>query len=264
MAASRFPFRLGATSFVYEADLVGNARRLAGQAQDMELVLFDTPTASNLPDAATIAALAALAAPRRADLSYTVHLPADVGPADSTALAWQVVRATRPLTPQGYVVHLSPPPQPWEAPSGPFAPSSPPAHLQDWLDAARGALERLAHAAGGYEALCLENLDGWPPELLLPLLDELPISLCIDVGHLWRQGRDPLPYLEDHLPRTRIIHLHGCSADGTDHRSLAVRPEEGVRQVLRALKDYRGVLTLEVFGRSDFKTSVAALGKLWG
>ena len=260
MITPRFPFRLGATSFVYQADLVGNARRLRGQVQDIELVLFDTPAASNLPDAATIAALAGLR--DRADLSYTVHLPADVATAgrpDSTALAVQVVRMARPLDPQGYVVHLSPPPQPWEA----FAPASPPAHLRVWLDAARGALEQLARAAGGYEPLCLENLDGWPPELLLSLLDALPVNLCLDVGHLWRQGRDPLPYLADHLPRTRIIHLHGCSADGTDHRSLAVRAEEDVRQVLRALKDYRGVLTLEVFGLADFNTSLAALRKLW-
>jgi len=35
-------FRLGSTSYVYPADLVTNARQLAGRVDDIELVLFET------------------------------------------------------------------------------------------------------------------------------------------------------------------------------------------------------------------------------
>ena len=39
----QLPFRVGATSYSIEDDLLGNARFLAGQVQDMQLVLFDLP-----------------------------------------------------------------------------------------------------------------------------------------------------------------------------------------------------------------------------
>src|SRR5690606_5606110 len=49
------PFRVGATSYVVEDDLLPNARYLAPIVQDMQLVLFDLPGGpSNLPDAATV------------------------------------------------------------------------------------------------------------------------------------------------------------------------------------------------------------------
>jgi len=260
--ATRLPFRLGATSYVYEADLLTNARRLAGQVDDVELVLFHTPTASNLPDKATLATLADLAA--ETGLSYTVHLPADVGPGRSTDLALEVIRASRPLAPWGYVVHLSDPNGALGVSTGRSATSELDAdQLSEWLDTMRRALDRLARAAGGYECLCLENLEGWPPELFLSLLDDVPISLCIDVGHFWRQRRDPLSYLAGHLPRARVLHLHGCNGDGRDHQPLAVTPKDDLWRVLGRLRGYRGVLTLEVFGLSHFRESRGTLLEGW-
>ena len=45
-----FPFRLGATSYILPADLVANAKFLAGKVDDIELVLFDLEEGqSNLP-----------------------------------------------------------------------------------------------------------------------------------------------------------------------------------------------------------------------
>jgi sugar phosphate isomerase/epimerase len=243
---ARFPFRLGATSYVYEADLAGNARRLAGQVDDVELVLFDTPALSNLPDPAVIRSLASVS--EETGLTYTVHLPVEVGPEPDTALAVRVVQAARPLAPWAYVVHL-------RRPDGLDRPA--------WLERMRRALEHLAGAAGGYERLCLENLEGWPPELFLPLLEQVPASLCIDVGHFWRQERDPAPYLVEHMARARVVHLHGCDEGGVDHLPLSVVPPRRLQSPLRELRAFRGVLTLEVFGLPHFEASRDALAGTW-
>ncbi len=254
MSRSSFPFRLGTTSYIYPADLVINAHHLAQQVSDMELVLFDTPAASNLPDAATVGALARLSA-RTAGFTYTVHLPADAGPAENAPLLRDVIRRTRPLEPFGYIVHLSDP----TAGTGQVdAPTQ-----AAWLDAVRRGLDELAEAACGYQHLCLENVEGWPPELFHALLDELPISLCIDIGHFWRTRRDPVPYLRAHLPRARVIHLHGCDEAGVDHQGLSATPPERLRPALAELSRFEGVVTLEVFGQPHFRDSRSVLEQTW-
>jgi sugar phosphate isomerase/epimerase len=220
----------------------------------MELVLFDTPTASNLPDAATVGALARLAT-RTAGFTYTVHLPADVGPAETAPLLLDVARRTRPLEPVGTIVHLS-------DPTGGTGLVDAPAQAA-WLDTVRRRLDELAEVVGGHEYLCVENVEGWPPELFHSLLDELPLSLCIDIGHFWRTRRDPVPYLQTHLPRTRIVHLHGCDENGVDHQALSATPPAQLRLALAELQHFAGVLTLEVFGQPHFRNSREVLEQTW-
>jgi sugar phosphate isomerase/epimerase len=100
--------------------------------------------------------------------------------------------------------------------------------------------------------LCVENLENYPPELLFPILEEVPVGLCVDVGHLWLRGRDPVSFLGAQLGRTRVIHLHGIG--DRDHQSLLRQGKEDVAMVLDLLsrRKYTGVLTLEVFSREDF------------
>jgi len=50
----RFPFRLGTTSYIVPADLMPNVVFLSPLVDDVELVLFESDTISNLPDAAVI------------------------------------------------------------------------------------------------------------------------------------------------------------------------------------------------------------------
>jgi sugar phosphate isomerase/epimerase len=105
----------------------------------------------------------------------------------------------------------------------------------------------------------VENLERYPPGFILPVLDRAPVSRCVDVGHLWLDGHDPVPYLHQALPRTRVVHLHGVA--GRDHQSLAHAPADRLRAVVRTLvrEGYSGVLTLEVFNEDDFRSSTAAL-----
>jgi sugar phosphate isomerase/epimerase len=84
----------------------------------------------------------------------------------------------------------------------------------------------------------------------------------VDIGHLWLDGHDPVPYLHAALPCTRVIHMHGIAE--RDHRSLAFMPREKVRAVWEELLriKYQGVLTLEIFSEEDFLSSLKTIEEL--
>jgi sugar phosphate isomerase/epimerase len=245
---SLYRFHLGATSYVYPGDLVHNVERLAGQVQDVELILFELATGeSNLPTPTEVGRLAALAAAH--DITYTVHLPLDLrhgGAGDpaqehpSLRMAARVMGMTAPLTPHAYVFHLDG--------AGVDEPG--------WTERAVRAVSSLLDRGAAPQQLALENLESYPPEALLPVFAALPITRTLDVGHLWRAGRDPLPVLDAWLPHASVVHLHAMAE--VDHRSLALAAPDQLDPVVERLLNWGGVLTLEVF-EDDFFTSRAAL-----
>ena len=249
----QLPFRLGSTSYVYPADILPNVRKLAPIVDDIELVLFEVDSVSNLPSPAIIAEMSAVAAEH--DLTYTVHLPLDLRLASgadtdrhhSVEKARRVVEATRPLHPWAYVVHLD---------GSDISAGGSPDELAGWREQATRSLELVAREAGDPRLLAVENLENYSPEAFLPLIDELGVSLCADVGHFIKLGDDPQAYLMSHVTRTRIVHLHG-SEDGRDHRSLHCLPEGLLRRLLDLLVSagYSGVTTIEVFSEQDFLSS---------
>ena len=247
----RLPFRLGSTSYVIPADIVPNVRHLARSVDDVELVLFEVCDESNMPSASDVAELNALASAH--DLTYTVHLPLDLRlAADDDELqrhpslekACRVIQATLPLDPWSYVVHLD---------GTEIAPVGTSEGLARWQEQARRSLEIIGQELGDPALIAAENLENYDPAAFLPLLEQLPISLCVDVGHLLKNQQDPLPFLQSHLDRTRVIHLHGV-CDGRDHLGLEHLPDGLLGGLLDMLvvADYRGVLTLEVFTEDHF------------
>lgn len=253
-----YPFRLGSTSYVYPGDLVHNAERLAGQVDDIELVLFDlSDEQHNLPDAATIERLAQIG--REYGLSYTVHLPFDLEPdhpplkplhrqpprpQSPLGMARWTIQQCQPLNPYAYVFHLD------------TAQAGSPA----WNEQMIAALNDLRTAVDDPERLTLENLESYPPDYLEPIYSAVPIRRALDIGHLWKQGHDPLPVMDRWLDHTRVIHLHAMHE--YDHRSLQLAPAELLDAVVERLRGWSGVLTLEVF-EDDFFSSREALAESW-
>ncbi len=250
-------FRVGTTSYIIPADILPNVRYLADKVQDVELVLFEVDDGpSNLPSPEVVAELAQIGADH--DLTYTIHLPLDLrlgadGDEKHVSLikARKVVELTRPLNPCAYVLHLDGRAV-RDLAVGDTA-------VQQWQADSVRALELVAEWAGGPELLAVENLEGYRLDFILPVVERIPVSRCVDIGHLWLDGHDPVPYLQAALPQTRVIHLHGLAE--RDHESLAHMPPEKLNPVLAALRDanYDGVLTLEIFGEADFHSSLAAL-----
>lgn len=246
------PFRVGVTSFVHPADRLPNVQALAPFVDDIELLFLDSGPYAALPDRADIDTLAMLAAAH--NLTYTVHLPIDkaLGSPSATerdallAYLLELVEVCRPLQPHGWILHLDG-----------LKPTDPSARIRQWQEDVFPLLDRIVGQLERAERLCIENTD-YPFEHCLPFVERFPVSLCLDLGHLWQQGYDWQAHVRRHLARTRIVHLYGAGP-GTRHYSLATTPPALVREVLAALMGYTGVLTLETFGYDDTRSSLERL-----
>lgn len=248
------PFRVGLTSYIFPADILPNAEALAGKIRDIELVFFESPEFSNLPDPTVIQRLADLA--QNHDLSFTVHFPIDkkLGSPDPRQRqsfldqALRIVDLCRPLDPFAYLLHL-------EGVTG----ADSPARRQQWQDDLVPLLDHFATRVDPAR-VCLENLD-YPFEWCDPLLARQPWSVCLDAGHFWLRN-DPWPdYVRKYLPRTRVVHLYGITPPSTAHVGLQNEPTARVCAFLAALTDFKGVLTLEVFGYDDARFSLERLSE---
>lgn len=254
-----YPFRLGTSSHIIPADILPNVHYLVGKVRDIELILFEVDDGpNNLPSPDVIEELAQIAGEQ--DLTYTVHLPLDLKLGDdgseqniSLVKAKRVIECTRGLDPWAYVLHLD---------GRSVKESNDAALITRWQNHSVRALEIVSAWAGGAEKLAVENLETYPLDFIQPVLDRVPVSRCVDVGHLWLDGHDPIPYLQAALPRTRVIHIHGIAE--RDHRSLAFIPQEKVRAVWNELLrlKYAGVLTLEIFSEEDFLSSMQVIEKI--
>lgn len=248
-------FRVGTTSYILPDDILPNVDYLAPLVDDVELVLFETDEhGSNLPSTETCNRLIELA--QRHRISYTVHLPLDLRLADegaeqhvSLVKARRVIDATSRLNPFAYTVHLD----------GQVVMEDNSAEARaQWQDNAARALVLVAGWLPGPEYLAVENIEKWDPAAFAPVLDRVPISRTMDIGHLWLSGRDPMPDVRDWCPRTRVVHLHGVGS--RDHQSLIHAPTASLNSVVGHLAGcFDGVLSLEVFNQEDFISSLAAL-----
>jgi sugar phosphate isomerase/epimerase len=255
MDMSNLPFRLGTTSYIWPDDILPNVAQLAPLVDDVELVLFESDEhGSNIPGEAVMAELRRLALAH--DLTYTVHLPLDLRLAEDDSLrhpslekARLVIERTRMLDPFAYVVHLD---------GKAIENCTDAATLARWQLQSTRSLDQVAKWAGEAQRVCVENLENYDPAVLVQVLEPVPVSRCVDVGHFWLRGRDPLPHLREWQARTRVVHLHGIGE--RDHQSLALIPPDALDPVVAYLLDnMRGVVTLEVFGVDDFFSSGAAL-----
>lgn len=258
---NNLPFRLGATSYIWPDDILPNVVQLAPLVDDIELVLFESDEyGSNLPGKDVIAELRRMA--QAHGLTYTVHLPLDLSLVGdplqgsdedlrhpSLEKARRVIERTRSLDPFAYVVHLD---------GKAIQPGVEADALTHWQSQATRSLEQVVGLAGDAQRVCVENLENYDPAVFAPVLEAVPASRCVDVGHFWRLGLDPLPHLRQWQARTRVVHLHGVAE--RDHKSLAAMPPDALDSVVQyLLENTRGVVTLEVFGVDDFFSSEQAL-----
>jgi sugar phosphate isomerase/epimerase len=134
--------------------------------------------------------------------------------------------------------------------------------IKRWQDQSVRALEIASEWVGSPSKLAVENLETYPLDFIQPVLDRIPVSRCVDIGHLWLDNHDPIPYLHAALPRTRVVHMHGIAE--RDHRSLAFMPQEKISAVFDELvrANYTGVLTLEIFSEEDFLSSMDVIHRL--
>ena len=245
-------WRLGSTSYVYPDEILPNVEALAGRVEDVELVLFESPEFANLPSPAVVDRLAEIG--RANGMTYSIHLPIDrdLGDPDPAVRRTFIDQAIRildlmaPLPAPVVLLHM----QGVEA-------DVPPARVTQWQDDISRELERLLASGVDPHRLCVENLRN-PFEWNEPLVERFGLSVCVDVGHLWLQGRDAAAHIRKHFNRVRAIHLHG-ERDGKDHISLAKCDQVRLRSFVDALDGYDGLVSLEVFSFDDTASSIECL-----
>ena len=251
----RYPWRLGATSFVIPADLLANVRLLAGLVDDVQLLFFESQAKAALPHPVDLLALKEIA--EENDLTYTAHLPGDVrlgaaAAGERQAGIDEIVRLIdelQPLAVASFDLHL-----PLEAELA----------EEEWLGNIDRSLASLAAKVGGEKGrICIENID-YPFARIEALVAEHGFPLCLDLGHLLRFGHDWQAGLARYLPRAHHIHYHGVIA-GKDHQAV-VKEQAKVSGVLGdalALSDFAGVVTLEMYELVKLETSLAELASVW-
>jgi sugar phosphate isomerase/epimerase len=253
-----FPFRLGCTSYVYPDDLLPNVRKMAPVVDDIEIVLFETESLSNLPDKAVISEL--LQIQREQGNTYTIHFPIDkkaAGPDKQERRYFQeqalkIMRLTLPLNPFAYILHLEG-----------ISQNANREHQDAWRSRGMETCEKIASLDGvNKSSIAVENL-GYPVDWNKEIVEHFGFSFCMDVGHLWLYRYDWEGTLARYLKDTRVIHLHGVSG-GKDHLSVLKNDREILKKLVRNyLKGFQNVVTLEVFSREDTFGSIERLKELW-
>jgi sugar phosphate isomerase/epimerase len=222
-----------------------NVRFLKDGFDDIELLIFEWDEAHTpAPSPLELEELARVAPTNH--ITYSAHLPLDLGlclPDNRAGLerASNVIEHLKPLDPDCYIIHLDTGDEPFNGSKG----------IKQGLK----ALEILCKQVNAPDLICVENLEHQGMDFIDQLLSNSAASLCLDIGHLWKAGQDPISWLDRWFDRMAVIHLHGIGK--RDHESLANLKPGFLGRVLKELAGaYSGVLTIEVFNEVDLRVSL--------
>jgi sugar phosphate isomerase/epimerase len=253
----RFPFSLGTTSFIYRDTWAANARRLAPYLDEIELLLFESRPPTSLPTPGQIEALADIAQERQ--IRYNIHLPTDIdlghpqGEKRRVAVNTlvQVLTLTAPLGATTHTLHLN------------LNQTEPTAReLVKWQQTVSDSLGRLLATGLDGRRLSIETLF-YPVGWITPIVRDLGLSFCLDLGHLMLQGLDCGAIFDQLGDRTTVIHLHGVKG-GRDHLPLDQLSDDKMHAVLKVLQQFTATVSLEVFSFHDLQRSLNHLDSVRG
>ncbi|MGM9991368.1 MAG: cobamide remodeling phosphodiesterase CbiR [Candidatus Bruticola sp.] len=208
---------VGASGCTWEAPIIDNVRRLAPYVDNIEIIVYEYDGLSNYPSPSELQEMVDLA--ERFSCSYTVHLPASLN-VHPLHKRWQqqvlnewrrAAEALSCLNPRAYIWH-------WESEALSKCPA---ADLQSWLEVTECMAEaflnmRLLQP----DLLCVENLC-YDYTLIWPLINRLGLSVCLDLGHAWKNGSISSNFWSKIWPRLGALHLHGVQKySGIDHIAI--------------------------------------------
>lgn len=250
-----YPFKLGTTSYIYPAGYTQNVKMLAPYVDEIELLLFESAPDS-LPSNNEIKKLLLLS--NEFDLTYNVHLPTDISLSDpepsirhtTMETLKRVMDLTSSLSPSTYTLHLSYEEKGFET-----------ERIKKWQDRLYRSVGRFIATGINSKMISIETLT-YPIEWVEEILIDFNLSVCIDLGHLMVYGFDMETVFNRYCNRTSIIHLHGV--DKTDgHTSLDRLSKKNMDSVIGILKQFKKVVSLEVFSYDHLKASLNFLEKSW-
>ena len=246
-----FPFKLAATSYIFPDTWAGNVAKLAPYLDEIELIFFESAPDS-LPGSAEIRELRTLA--QAHGITYNIHLPIDLRlgspEKDERRHAVETIRRlvgqTAILHPSTYTIHFD------READGP---------VDAWQDRIIRSMTEILDAGIPSQMFSAENLD-FPLETIVPIVRELDLRICFDVGHLYLMGGDVIDAFESHRELTTIVHLYGIGTAG-EHRSLDTMPQRLAVPLVERLHRFDGIVSMEVFSYKDLVTSLDRFSGLW-
>lgn len=254
---NKYPFTLSVPSFVYPDTYASNVRQLAHVADEVELLFFESAPQS-LPDDDESRQLRQLI--NDTGIGYNIHLPVDIQLDHEDLLMRKnsidrlaaIVDRYKDLKASTLTLHL-----PMENSA-----CQPPSALKHWQRRIEQSLEHLLSKPGmpAPGMFSIETL-AYPPSWLLPIVENLDLGVCIDVGHVFRYGYDLTSVFQMFSSRTTIMHVHGV-VQGRDHVSLNRLSPPLLQTVGRLLERFTGVVSLEVFSLKGLADSLACLDRL--
>lgn len=255
-----YPFRLGTTSFIIPDNIIPNVKKLGGFFDEIELLVFESMPDDVLPSKDDVQQLLYLS--EKLNLTYNIHMPVDVSLTCESAekrqkgvdMLLKIIELFAPLNPTTHTLHLEMEPDIKDNIENPEK-------LQIWEKRTRQSLGSLVSHLSDPGMISIETLD-YPFEFVESLVEQLSLSVCIDAGHQIKHGYNLMETFERHKFRTPVIHLHGVDFSQKkikDHTGLDKLPKQYFRQVQTILKQFTGVVSLEVFNARDLNCCLAAL-----
>jgi hypothetical protein len=226
---------------VLPADVSTNCTALARHFPELGLCFFETGSCLAYTEADLPAGLRGL--PVRWHLHLPLDLPWAEGPGKVAGTILALAEKVAGLAPWAYVLH--PPGEPEE-------------------------LRRLALALaeGGLrpESLLVENIRGRDLEAMWPVVRELGLGVCLDLGHMLERGQEDFlafPGLWDHA---RMLHLNAPDEARPGRHAALDRLDAAGREVLRRMLSSfapGGSVVLELFSPRELFDSLRFIEAFW-
>lgn len=252
----RFPFKLGTTSFIYPDGYLENVKMLGPYVDEIELLLLQSKQDGDLPGKEDILDLARLG--KELDITYNVHLPYDIDPGHFDAdvrrhavnVIKRVIRLCAELSPSTHTLHLN-----YKKPDTSHK------TINNWSSHVKDTISAVLNSGVSPTSLSIENLN-YPMEWVEDIVKTLNLRICLDIGHLLIHEFDVNTVFRKYEKIIPIIHLHGVNGK-IDHLGLDKMTENSMQTVMDILKDFSGVVSIEVFSFNNLETSLNCLDDQW-
>ena len=248
---------MSTTSYIYPDHILPNVTMLAPFLDEIELVLFESASKDNDPDDAQIKGLMNFCL--RQDIAFNVHLPMDIFLGDENeevrtkgiSVVKEVIERTLRLNPSVYTLHFDLRNRKGQEETD----------IEAWRKRLSRSVEEMAQIGVELNRIAIETL-GYPFEWIEDVVEASGFSICLDIGHILITGQDLRLYFDKYLPKASILHLHGFQ-DKSDHLAIDRLPEPALKLIVSHLRDYHGIVSLEVFSLDDLKRSLFVLEEKW-
>lgn len=248
-----YPFALACPSFVYRTGYAENVRQLAPFVDEIQLLFFESHFADSLPSPALVQELARLG--REGHITFNVHLPSDIylGHREASerrraeTVLTDLISRCEPLEPSTFTLHLE-------------RDASEPDDGR-WQANTIASLKAVLAAGTISRRISVENID-YDFNLAAPVVEQLDLSVCMDMGHLMAHGKVLTPFFERWQDRITIVHLHGVDG-ANDHLPLDRLAPGPMAEVMDLLNRFAGVVCLEVYSVAPLNASMAHLQNEW-